>query len=72
MATAGPGALRWRCSSFCNGGDCVEVAVQPDAVQPDVVAIRNSADTGNFLTVSAAGWRAFVRDCKDGLIPSGA
>jgi hypothetical protein len=67
MATAGPGALRWRCSSFCNGGDCVEVALQAD-----VVAIRNSADTGNFLTVSAAGWRAFVRDCKDGLIPSGA
>lgn len=42
------------------------------ALQADVVAIRNSADTGNFLTVSAAGWRAFVRDCKDGLIPSGA
>lgn len=66
MATAGPGALRWRCSSFCNGGDCVEVAVQADAV-----AIRNSADAGNLLTVSAAGWRVFVRDCKEGLIPSG-
>ena len=66
MATAGPGALRWRCSSFCNGGDCVEVALRAD-----LVAIRNSADTENFLTVSAAGWRAFVRDCKEGLIPSG-
>ncbi len=66
MATAGPGALRWRCSSFCNGGQCVEVALQANGV-----AIRNSADTENVLTVSAAGWRAFVRDCKEGLIPSG-
>jgi hypothetical protein len=66
MATAGPGGLRWRCSSFCNGGDCVEVAVQPD-----MVAIRNSADNGNFLRISVAGWRAFVRDCKEGLILSG-
>jgi Domain of unknown function (DUF397) len=62
MATAGPERLRWRCSSFCNGGDCVEVAVQADRV-----AIRNSADIGNFLTISLAGWRAFIRDCKDGL-----
>jgi hypothetical protein len=41
-------------------------------MQADVVAIRSSADTGNLLTISLAGWQAFVRDCKDGLIPSGS
>lgn len=66
MATAGPGVLRWRCSSFCNGGDCIEVARLAG-----VVAIRNSADPGRFLTISAAGWQKFVRDLKGGLIPSG-
>jgi Domain of unknown function (DUF397) len=66
MATARPEALRWRCSSFCSSGECVEVALQADAV-----AIRSSADTAKFLTVSVAGWRAFVQDCKEGLIPSG-
>ena len=66
MAIARPERLRWRCSSFCNGGECVEVVLQADAV-----AIRSSTDTENFLTISVAGWRAFVRDCKEGLIPSG-
>jgi len=66
MATAGPGALRWRCSNFCNGGDCVEVAFQADAV-----AIRNSANPARILTIPVAAWRAFVRDLKQGLIPSG-
>lgn len=67
MATAGPGALRWRCSSFCNGGDCLEVAWGPG-----VVAIRSSADRGRFLTISAASWQNLIRDLKRGLIPPGA
>jgi hypothetical protein len=66
MAVEGEDALGWRCSSFCNGGSCVEVGLQADAV-----ALRNSADPARILTIPVAGWRAFVRDCKEGLIPSG-
>jgi hypothetical protein len=67
MATKGDDALRWRCSSFCNGGSCVEVTPQADGV-----AIRDSRDPEARLLVSEADWRAFVRDCKEGLIPSGS
>jgi hypothetical protein len=44
----------------------VEVAFQADAV-----AIRNSANPARILTIPVAAWRAFVRDLKQGLIPSG-
>jgi hypothetical protein len=42
------------------------------APQGEVVAIRNSADHGSFLAVSAASWKNFIRDVKGGLIQPGA
>jgi Domain of unknown function (DUF397) len=67
MANEGDDGLRWQCSSFCNGGSCVEVALRADGA-----IVRDSRNPEAWLAVSAAGWRAFVRDCKEGLIPSEA
>lgn len=60
MTTPGPDALRWRCSSFCNAGACVEVAFEGG-----VVAMRNSGNPGDWLTFSAASWRNFVDRVKN-------
>jgi hypothetical protein len=61
MATAGHDALCWQRSSFCNGGDCLEVARQDDAV-----LVRNSRDPGSWLSFSAASWDEFVSKVKGG------
>jgi hypothetical protein len=53
----------WRKSSYCNtGGQCVEVA-QAGAT----CLIRDSKDpSGPWLAFSAAAWKAFIRDVKNG------
>ncbi|MDG4793744.1 DUF397 domain-containing protein [Micromonospora sp. WMMD1082] len=56
----------WRKStrSGGSGGDCVEVA----ANLPGVVAVRDSKDPrGPVLTVTPAGWAAFVGEVRRGL-----
>jgi len=61
--------LEWRRSSRCNGGTCVEAAVQGDAV-----VVRNSAEpAGPALLFSPAAWRDWVADVKQAAstIPAG-
>jgi hypothetical protein len=38
------------------------------ALQADTVAIRDSRDPDTWLMVSAAGWRSFIHDVKNGLV----
>ena len=55
----------WRKSthSGSNGGHCVEVAFLGTAV-----GLRDSKDKGNgaILTVTPAGWGAFLAEARDG------
>jgi Domain of unknown function (DUF397) len=56
---------QWRKSSYSggNGGNCVEVARN----LPGIVAVRDSKDPeGPALTISPAGWDAFVQGIKQG------
>lgn len=53
-----PGWLR---SSRCEGGHCVEVAVQDGGV-----AMRNSTVPDLHLRLSSDAWRAFVADVQAG------
>jgi hypothetical protein len=50
----------WRRSSYCEGGACVEVAVDRDDVM-----IRNSEDPdGARLVVARSRWSALLADLK--------
>ena len=52
--------LEWRRSSWCNGGTCVEAAVQDDAI-----LLRSSADPdGPILVLSPAAWRDLIIGIK--------
>jgi hypothetical protein len=56
---------QWRKSSYSggNGGNCVEVARN----LPTIVAVRDSKNPdGPALTMSPAGWDAFVQGIKQG------
>ena len=60
----------WRKSSYSggNGGDCVEVAVLPDASR----AVRDSKDPdGPKLIFSPAEWRTFTTSVKCGELDLG-
>jgi hypothetical protein len=54
---------QWRKSSYSGGGNqCVEVAQIST-----VVAVRDSKNpSGGHLTFSAAGWKAFLGNAKQG------
>jgi hypothetical protein len=55
----------WRKSSYSsgNGGNCVEIAVNP----PGVVVVRDSKDPGGpVLTLTPAQWRSFAADVRTG------
>lgn len=55
-------ANAWQKSSYCGGGECVEVSAQSPAV-----AIRHSVDpNGNVLRFTRAEWRAFIAGIKAG------
>ena len=59
--------VTWRKSSYSggNGGDCVEVAVLPDATH----AVRDSKDPGGpALRFSAAEWRRFTASVREGAL----
>jgi hypothetical protein len=55
-------AAEYRTSSFCSGGDCVEVGMRNDGV----VAVRDTKDRSRELTFSSQEWTAFVAGIKDG------
>jgi hypothetical protein len=54
----------WKKSSYSNGqANCVEVCTG----LPEMIAVRDSKNPGGgHLTVSAAGWRAFLNGVKRG------
>jgi hypothetical protein len=62
VAGGRPETARWRQSSSCNGGSCVEVAHLGGAI-----AVRDSVDPdGVVLTCRERTWREFVADVKTG------
>jgi hypothetical protein len=62
VTAVGPSALNWRHSSFCNGGDCVEIAASEG-----LVAIRSSGTPdGQALTFPARSWQQFIEEVKRG------
>jgi Domain of unknown function (DUF397) len=57
-----PDGVRWRRSSWCNGGTCVEVSAQGGKVR-----VRNSAGpAGVMLEVSRDSWRQFLALVREG------
>jgi hypothetical protein len=57
-----PMATEYRTSSFCSGGDCVEVGM----LQGGVVAVRDTKDRSQQLTFSSHEWATFVAEVKRG------
>ena len=53
--------LKWRRSSRCNGGQCVEVAQLGDEVM-----VRDSADPDWIIAVSNGNWQEFITDVRAG------
>jgi hypothetical protein len=58
-------SVTYRKSSYSlNNGECVEVGNDPRSLKP--VVIRDSTDAdGLRISVSPAGWRAFITQIKD-------
>ena len=57
-----PMATEYRTSSFCSGGDCVEVGM----LQGGVVAVRDTKDRSQELVFSSQEWAMFVAEVKRG------
>ena len=55
-------AAEYKTSSFCSGGDCVEVGM----LQEGVVAVRDTKDRSRELRFSSQEWAAFVAGIKRG------
>jgi Domain of unknown function (DUF397) len=55
-------ATKWRRSSFCDGGACVEVAYAGN----DMIAVRDSRDPAGAVTFGRSEWRNFVTKVKNG------
>ena len=55
-------AADYKISSFCSGGDCVEVGMRDGGV----VAVRDTKDRSRELTFSSHEWAAFVAGIKRG------
>jgi hypothetical protein len=55
-------AAEYKTSTFCSGGDCVEVGM----LQGGVVAVRDTKDRRRELRFSSQEWAAFVADIKGG------
>ena len=55
-------AAEYKISSFCSGGDCVEVGLRDG----DVVSVRDTKDRSRELTFSSQEWAAFVAGIKRG------
>jgi Domain of unknown function (DUF397) len=57
-----PMDTEYRTSSFCSGGDCVEVGM----LQGGVVAVRDTKDRSRELVFSSQEWATFVAGVKRG------
>ena len=57
-----PMATEYRTSSFCSGGDCVEIGMR----QGGVVAVRDTKDRSHELVFSPQEWSTFVAEVKRG------
>ena len=58
--------LKWRRSSKCDGGACVEVSTSGD-----VIVVRRSGDpTGAIIYLDAGKWREFVSEVQAGRFDS--
>jgi hypothetical protein len=54
--------IRWRKSTYCSNGDCVEVAVLDEEV-----VVRNSKNRhGPILHFTPIEWEAFLSGVRDG------
>jgi hypothetical protein len=51
----------WRKASFCQGGECVEVARQNG-----MIILRDSGEPRGHVRYTAEEWRIFVRGIKGG------
>lgn len=54
--------IEFRTSSFCSGGDCVEVGPLPRGA----MAVRDTKDPGRTLVFTRDEWAEFVASVKDG------
>ena len=54
-------AAEYRTSSFCSGGDCVEVGMRDG-----VVAVRDTKDRSQELVFGTREWAMFVAEVKSG------
>ena len=52
---------RWRKASFCQSGECVEVARQDD-----MIIVRDSKERCTVLRSTVEQWRTFVQGVKAG------
>jgi hypothetical protein len=51
----------WRKPSFCQGGECPEIATIDG-----MIALRSSADPGSVIRYTSEEWRALVRAIEAG------
>jgi hypothetical protein len=60
LASGLDNVLKWRKSTRCNGGACIEIAIQDDAI-----LLRSSADPdGPVLAFTSAAWRDLIAGLK--------
>jgi hypothetical protein len=57
-----PMVTEYRTSSFCSGGDCVEVGMRHGGA----VAVRDTKDRSHELVFSSQEWAMFVAEVKSG------
>ena len=62
MTCGSAGELSWQ-RGRCDGGACVEVAVQDE-----VVMMRSSVHPGTTLQISRDEWQRFLAGAKDGTL----
>lgn len=55
-------AIEFKTSSFCSGGECVEVGMLPLGA----VTVRDTKDRSRELVFSSQEWAAFVAEIKNG------
>jgi hypothetical protein len=55
-------AADYKTSSFCSGGDCVEVGMR----HGDAVAVRDTKNRSQELVFSSQEWAMFVAEVKSG------